>query len=45
MMAGSDWAVGFDTIVFEGCDGAGKTTLAQAAEVRLIATDHPDEHA
>ncbi|GIF45230.1 hypothetical protein [Actinoplanes xinjiangensis] len=29
-MARLDWAGGYDTIVFEGCDGAGKTTLAGA---------------
>lgn len=29
-MAALDWAGSYDTIVFEGCDGAGKTTLAEA---------------
>lgn len=29
-MAGVDWAAGYDIIVFEGCDGAGKTTLAES---------------
>lgn len=28
------WAAAYDTIVFEGCDGAGKTTLATATADR-----------
>ena len=37
-MRGIDWAAAYDTIVFEGCDGAGKTTLATAAAERTGAT-------
>lgn len=38
MMTDLPWATNYDTIVFEGCDGAGKTTLAQAAAQQLNAT-------
>lgn len=38
MMRLSEWAAAFDTIVFEGCDGAGKTTLATATAERTGAT-------
>jgi thymidylate kinase len=38
MMWEIDWADAYDTIVFEGCDGAGKTTLATATAQRTCAT-------
>jgi len=37
-MASLDWAAAYQTIVFEGCDGAGKTTLAEAVVHHLNAT-------
>jgi predicted ATPase len=37
----TDWAKGHDLIILEGCDGAGKTTLAAAlAERRGYAIVH-----
>jgi thymidylate kinase len=38
MMPDLDWAAAYDTIVFEGCDGTGKTTLATATAERTCAT-------
>ncbi|MBG0568721.1 hypothetical protein [Actinoplanes aureus] len=37
-MVAVDWTTGYDTIVFEGCDGAGKTTLAETTAQHLNAT-------
>jgi thymidylate kinase len=38
MIANLDWAGSYDTIVFEGCDGTGKTTLAEATAQNINAS-------